>query len=138
MPSAAGKAFAARFVLYALVGAGGTAGHYAFLLTTVSLGMLDPAPASGIGALVGAVINFVLNAAVTFRGRAGSHFAWGTALRFFGTAAVAALANAAAMALLTEGLRLDYRLAQLLVTAALTGVTYVVHSVWTFRAGQAH
>jgi putative flippase GtrA len=129
-----------RFVLYALVGLAGTAGHYAFLLTAVTLGVMTPVPASVAGALVGATINFVLNALVTFGGKGAgrSHLAWGTALRFFATAGLAAAANGGLMALLVDGLRLDYRLAQLLVTAALMCVTYFVNSVWTFRASQAH
>jgi len=127
-----------RFLLYALVGAAGTAGQYAFLLTAVSLGMLAPAPASAIGALLGAVINFVLNALVTFRGAGPARLGWSTAARFFTTAAIAAAASGVAMALLVDGLRLDYRLAQLMVTAALLCLTYAVNAAWTFRAGQAH
>ena len=122
-----------RFLIYAAVGAAGTAGHYAFLLTAVSLGMLAPVPASVIGALVGAVINFVLNAVVTFR----SHLALGTAARFFVTAGIAAALNGAAMAVLVNGARLDYRLAQVLVTGTLLCVTYVVNSLWTFQASKA-
>jgi len=122
-----------RFLMYAAVGAAGTAGHYAFLLTAVSLGVL----ASVIGALVGAVINFVLNAVVTFRGHAHSHLAWRTAVRFFATAGVAAALNGAAMAVLVNGVRLDYRLAQVLVTGTLLCVTYVVNSLWTFQASKA-
>ena len=128
----------ARFVLYALVGAAGTAGHYAVLLTTVGLGMLDPVRATILGALVGAVINFVLNALITFRAQGRSHLAWRTAARFFATAALAAIANGAAMALLAGVLRLDYRLAQLIVTACLVCLTYFINSSWTFRANGAH
>lgn len=128
-----------RFVLYALVGIAGTAGHYAFLLVAVTLGVLAPVPASVAGALVGAVINFVLNATVTFRGpgERRTHLAWRAGLRFFATAALAAAANGAAMALLMAGLRLDYRLAQVMTTAALMCITYFVHSAWTFRTSQA-
>jgi putative flippase GtrA len=126
-----------RFLMYAAVGAAGTAGHYAFLLTAVSLGVLAPVPASVIGALVGAVINFVLNAVVTFRGHAHSHLAWRTAVRFFATAGVAAALNGAAMAVLVNGVRLDYRLAQVLVTGTLLCATYVVNSLWTFQASKA-
>jgi putative flippase GtrA len=125
-----------RFVLYAAMGAAGTAAHYALLVTAVSMGMMAPVQASVAGALVGAVVNFVLNAAVTFRGR-DSHFALGTATRFFATAGVAALVNGAAMAVLVEGLRIDYRLAQLMVTAALLCATYLVNAMWTFRASKA-
>ena len=81
-------------------------------------------------------MNFVLNAAVTFRGQ-GSHFDWGTAARFFATAGLAALANGALMAVLVDGLRLDYRLAQLMVTAVLMCATYVINSMWTFRVSKA-
>jgi putative flippase GtrA len=126
-----------RFLMYAAVGAAGTAGHYAFLLTAVSLGVLAPVPASVIGALVGAVVNFVLNAVVTFRGHAHSHLAWRTAARFFATAGVAAALNGAAMAVLVNGVRLDYRLAQVLVTGTLLCATYVVNSLWTFQASKA-
>jgi putative flippase GtrA len=130
-----------RFLMYAAVGAAGTAGHYAFLLTAVSLGVLAPVPASVIGALVGAVINFVLNAVVTFRGHAHSHphshLTWRTAARFFATAGVAAALNGAAMAVLVNGVRLDYRLAQVLVTGILVCATYVVNSLWTFQASKA-
>ena len=126
-----------RFLMYAAVGAAGTAGHYAFLLTAVSLGVLAPVPASVVGALVGAVINFVLNAVVTFCGHAHSHLAWRTAVRFFATAGVAAALNGAAMAVLVNGVRLDYRLAQVLVTGTLLCATYVVNSLWTFQASKA-
>ncbi|WP_198116764.1 GtrA family protein [Massilia rhizosphaerae] len=132
-----------RFLTYAAVGAAGTAGHYAFLLTAVSLGMLAPVPASVVGALVGAVVNFVLNAVVTFRAHAHSHahphshLTSRTAARFFATAGVAVAVNGAAMAVLVNGVRLDYRLAQVLVTGTLLCVTYVVNSLWTFQASKA-
>jgi putative flippase GtrA len=126
-----------RFLTYAAVGLAGTAGHYAFLLTAVSLGVLAPVPASVVGALIGAVINFVLNAVVTFRGHAHSHLAISTAARIFATAGVAAALNGAAMDVLVNGVRLDYRLAQVLVTGALLCVTYVVNSLWTFQASRA-
>jgi putative flippase GtrA len=125
-----------RFLTYAVVGAAGTAAHYAFLLVAVSAGAMAPVPASVLGAVVGAVVNFVLNATVTFRGQ-GSHFAWGTASRFFATAGLAAIANGALMAVLVDGLRLDYRLAQLMVTALLMCATYLINSMWTFRASKA-
>jgi len=126
-----------RFLTYAAVGLAGMSGHYAFLFTAVSLGVLAPVPASVVGALIGAVINFVMNAVVTFRRHAHSHLAWRTAARFFATAGMAAALNGAAMAVLVNGVRLDYRLAQVLVTGTLLCVTYVVNSLWTFQASKA-
>jgi putative flippase GtrA len=126
-----------RFLMYALVGAAGTAAHYAVLIALVSAGAMQPAPASVIGASVGAAVNFLLNLVFTFRGHAP--LSWRTASRFFATAALAAAANGALMALLTggaSGLRLDYRLAQLMVTATLLCITFLINSRWTFRAGK--
>ncbi|MCS0589961.1 GtrA family protein [Massilia norwichensis] len=119
-----------RFLVYAMVGAAGTAGHYAFLITAVSMGMMGPVPASVLGAIVGAIINFVLNTLVTFRGR----LTLGTAGRFFATAALAAAANGLLMSALLASFRIDYRLAQLLVTAVLLCITFGVNSAWTYRA----
>jgi putative flippase GtrA len=125
-----------RFLLYAMVGAAGTAGHYALLIGLVSFGLMAPAPASVLGALLGALINFVLNATLTFAGAGHSHLQWRTAARFFATAGLAALLNGLAMLLLVDVLGLDYRLAQLLVTAVLLCATYAINAKWTFHAGK--
>jgi putative flippase GtrA len=126
-----------RFLMYAMVGAAGTAAHYSVLLALVSSSLLNPVPASVIGACVGAVVNFLLNVVFTFRGHAA--LSWPTASRFFATAALAAAANGVLMAVLTgrlSGLRLDYRLAQLMVTATLLCITFLINSMWTFRASK--
>lgn len=134
MLAAAHPAVFGRFLVYAMVGAAGTAAHYAVLIGLVSSGLMAPVPASVLGACVGAVVNFLLNVVFTFRGHAP--LSWRTARRFFATAALAAAANGALMALLTGGLRLDYRLAQLMVTATLLCITFLINSMWTFRAGK--
>ena len=89
LPGRATRIMLGRFLVYAMVGLAGTAGQYAFLITAVSMGMMGPAPASSLGAIAGAIINFVLNTLVTFRGR----LTLATAGRFFATAALAAAAN---------------------------------------------
>jgi putative flippase GtrA len=134
VPARATRIMLGRFLVYAMVGAAGTAGHYAFLITAVSAGMLAPVPASILGAMVGAVINFVLNTLVTFRGR----LALGTAARFFATAALAAAANGVLMSALLATFEIDYRVAQLLVTAVLLCATFAINSAWTYRARKAH
>lgn len=130
--SRATRVMLGRFLVYAMVGAAGTAGHYAFLITAVSTGMLAPVPASVLGAVVGAIINFVLNTLITFRGR----LALGTAARFFATAALAAAANGMLMSALLAAFAIDYRLAQLLITALLLCATFLINSAWTFRAAK--
>jgi putative flippase GtrA len=130
LPARATRIMLGRFLVYAMVGLAGTAGHYAFLITAVSMGMMGPAAASSLGAIAGAVINFVLNTLVTFRGR----LTLGTAGRFFATAALAAAANGLMMSALLRFFRIDYRLAQLLVTAVLMCITFGINSAWTYRA----
>ena len=133
LPDRATRIMLARFVVYAMMGVAGTAGHYAFLLGAVSLGVMGPVAASVGGALVGALINFVLNTKVTFRGRLTA----GTAARFFCTAALAAAANGVMMAALLTVFPIAYLPAQLLVTACLLCVTFGMNSAWTFRAAAA-
>jgi putative flippase GtrA len=130
VPGRATRIMLGRFLVYAMVGLAGTAGQYAFLITAVSMGMMGPALASGLGAIAGAIINFVLNTLVTFRGR----MTLGTAGRFFATAALAALASGLMMSALLAFFRIDYRLAQLLVTAVLMCLTFGINSAWTYRA----
>jgi putative flippase GtrA len=133
VPGRATRIMLGRFLVYAMVGAAGTAGHYAFLITAVSAGMLAPVPASILGAVAGAVINFVLNTVVTFRGR----LTLGTAARFFATAALAVAANGMLMSTLLATFDIDYRLAQLLVTAVLLCATFGINSAWTYRTTRA-
>jgi putative flippase GtrA len=118
-----------RFALYAAVGAVGTGAHYSVLVATVWLGWLAPVAGSACGAVVGATVNFLLNARLTFRSRASI----GSAVRFVLTAALAAGANALAMALLVGPLAVPWLLAQVLVTASLLLLTFLVNSLWTFR-----
>jgi putative flippase GtrA len=123
------KAGLPRFFTYAAVGAVGTGAHYTVLLASVTLGWLAPVGASACGAAVGAAVNFLLNAHLTFRRRAS----WAGAARFVLTAAAAAAANALAMWVLVGWLRCPWPAAQVTVTAGLLLLTYRVNSLWTFR-----
>lgn len=121
---------ARRFVVYTAVGGIGTAGHYTVLLLLVGAGWLAPAPASVCGALVGALINFVLNASITF----GAAIDGRAVRRFLATAGAGALINGLAMALLVNRAGLDFRLAQIVVTLGVLVLTFFVNSIWTFRS----
>jgi putative flippase GtrA len=123
------KAGMSRFFTYAAVGAVGTGAHYTVLLASVMLGWLAPVGASACGAAVGAAVNFLLNAHLTFRRRVS----WPGAARFVLTAAGAAGANALAMWVLVGWLRCPWPAAQVIVTAGLLLLTYRVNSLWTFR-----
>lgn len=57
---------AIRLITYAMVGAVGTLAQYVILASFVSLHWARPAIGSVIGALAGALINYLLNARFTF------------------------------------------------------------------------
>jgi putative flippase GtrA len=118
-----------RLFTYAAVGAVGTGAHYTVLVTAVSLGLLAPPGASACGATLGAAVNFLLNARLTFRRRASLP----NATRFLVTAALAAGANGLAMTVLVRWLMVPWMAAQIIVTGGLFLLTFLVNSLWTFR-----
>jgi putative flippase GtrA len=58
-----------RFLKYTCVGAAGTAFQYMILILLVSTGSTGPVAASSVGAIFGAIINYILNYHFTFRSR---------------------------------------------------------------------
>ncbi|WP_211453797.1 GtrA family protein [Collimonas antrihumi] len=122
-----------RFLIYTAAGAVGTACQYAVLIVLVQSGLATPVPASALGALVGAVVNYGLNYRITFKSQA-SHL---KAASRFGLIAVAGiLLNTGLMHVLTIQLSLNYLLAQLLSSAAVLMLTYSANTLWTFGSKQ--
>lgn len=118
-----------RLLRYALVGAVGTLVQYAFLVGAVSTQLATPVAASMVGAIFGAIVNYLLNAKYTYR-----HTGHGKALPKFALVAIAgALMNGALMKVMVDMLGLNYLIAQVLATLTVLGVTYTVNSLWTFR-----
>lgn len=118
-----------RFLIYTAAGAVGTACQYAVLILLVQSGLATPVPASALGALVGAVVNYGLNYRITFKSQA-SHL---KAASRFGLIALAGIVlNTGLMHLLTIQLTLNYLLAQLLSSAAVLMLTYSANALWTF------
>lgn len=120
-----------RFVVYAGVGAVGTAAQYAVLIAGVRTGLATPVVGSMTGACVGAVVNYWLNHRITFRAQTGHLQALP---RFAAIAVLGVAANGALMKLFTGALNLDYLLAQLAATGLVLGMTYLLNSAWTFKA----
>ncbi|MYN29089.1 GtrA family protein [Duganella levis] len=118
-----------RFVTYAMVGAVGTLAQYVVLASFVSLHWAKPVTASVIGALVGAVINYLLNARFTFGSTAHS-----SALpKFAATAIFGAAVNGLLMKVLIDFANVNYLVAQVIASAAVLAITYSLNLVWTFR-----
>jgi putative flippase GtrA len=119
-----------QFISYAGIGAIGTAAHYAVLLCLVELLAIDPVVGSTLGFVVGAIVNYLLNYTYTFRSSA-RHLP--TFVRFFSVALVGGIINLAIMELLVYTASLHYFLSQIVATAIVVVVTFLLNRAWTFK-----
>ena len=126
----------AQFLRFALVGLFGTAAHYGLLIGLVELAGASPVLGSTLGALAGAIVNYILSWHFVFNARR-THS--GAFPRFLMTAAVSAGLNGALMALLVNVMGLfSYIPAQVLVTIILSVLNFLVSRYWTFQDGAIH
>ncbi|KWF29278.1 GtrA family protein [Burkholderia pseudomultivorans] len=122
-----------RFIIYAAVGASGTAVQYIILFTLVNLLATPAAVASTVGAIAGAIVNYLLNFHLTFNGHSNHRSA---APRFFAASALGVLLNFVLMSAQTKLLGLHYILAQFVSTAVVLCTTFVVNASWSFKSKQ--
>jgi putative flippase GtrA len=118
-----------KFLRYSFVGAVGTAAHYALLVVLVQAGLAGPVLASTVGAVAGAIVNYLLNRSYTFASRRRHRE---SAPRFMAIAAAGTAINAALLATLVDGAGIHYLAAQVVATLAVLGFTYVANRAWTF------
>ncbi|MEX3941186.1 GtrA family protein [Paraburkholderia sp. BR10937] len=124
-----------RFVVYAGVGAIGTGAQYAILIAMVHSGLASPAVSSMAGATAGAIVNYSLNRQITFRSKSNP---LSTAPKFAIIALLGVLMNGACMKFFVTSLGLNYLIAQLVTTALVLGLTYLLNSAWTFNEKGRH
>lgn len=122
-----------RFITYALVGAIGTAGHYATLIALTEAAGWPPVWASTCGFAVGALINYYANYRYTFTSKRPHSAA---APRFFLVAAVGAIVNSAVMAFAIGTLGFHYLVAQVVATLLVLAATFLVNMLWTFASAE--
>ncbi len=133
MEAANGGAVLARvrhILLFAALGALGTAAHYAVLIGLVQSGLAGPVLGSTAGFLTGGLVNYQLSRRIIFRSDKRHVEAAG---KFFAVAGLGLLINAGLMALLTGQLGAPYLPAQILVTGLLVLWHYAGNALWTFR-----
>jgi putative flippase GtrA len=120
-----------RLVKYTLVGATGTLAQFAILIGLMEgLHWHDATLASTLGAIAGAFVNYALNYRFTFNSQK-NHTE--SLPKFMATATLGFILNAAAMALLTQRGQVQYVIAQVISTAGVFMVTFIVNSAWTFK-----
>jgi putative flippase GtrA len=123
------RAFGAQLTRFALAGGAGTSAQYLVLLALVSLAGVPPGRASFAGAVVGACVVYLLNRRYTFASKR-SHAA--TLPRFALMAALGAVLNGVLVGLLSAA-GLYFLLAQVLATAGILVINFIVSKLWIFR-----
>jgi len=123
-----------QFTKFAGVGAIGTVAHYVVLVGLVNLAGTNPVFASGVGAMVGASVNYVLNYRHTFDSKARHRDA---APKFVIVALVGILINMLVMLVLVAILGVYYLVAQILATGVVLGWNFLGNRFWTFRGDPA-
>lgn len=121
---------ARHFLLFAALGAVGTAAQYAVLIGLVSGLGVGPVLGSTAGFLTGGLVNYALNRTIAFR-TSKSHRE--TAPKFFTVAGIGLVLNALIMALLAHQIGAPYLLAQIISTSILLVWHYGANALWTFR-----
>ena len=120
-----------QFILFAMLGGVGTAGHYLTLILLVQLVGLAAVWATTAGFMVGAVMNYFLNYHLTFRSDKAHSEAM---LKFFIVAMVGAGLNMMVMFLGVNILSLFYLLVQVAASFVVLLWTFSANKLWTFSA----
>ncbi len=114
---------------YGLVGAVGTGVQYALMALLLWQMMDDAVLASTLGAVAGAFVNYLLNYFYTFRSDKGHVEAL---IKFWIVAIVGWSVNAGVLAFGISALGLPVIPAQLIATAMVFFLTFVLNRMWTF------
>lgn len=132
-PSRSTRKFGYQFLLFAGMGAIGTAMHYSVLITLVRLAQIDAVLASMAGFVVGACVNYSLNYLFTFK---TSKRHTEALPKFFMVALLGMGINAAIMAGLVHQAGVHYLLAQIVATGLVLVWNFAGNKLWVFREKQ--
>ena len=118
-----------RFLVFAAVGAVGTATQYLILILLVQLADVHSVAASTLGFLAGAIVNYILNYRITFKSN-NKHAE--AVSKFFSIAFIGLILNAILMSVFAEIFQFHYLLAQIISTGIVLIWNYWGNSRWTF------
>ncbi len=121
-----------EFLLFSVVGAGGTLAHYAVLILLTGILQINAVVGSTAGACVGALLNYLGNHRYTFRAKDAHREA---VPRYAATVAFGFVLNAACMGLLASTLRWHYLAAQVTTSALVLFSNFALNRFWVFRRG---
>lgn len=121
-----------EFLLFSVVGAGGTLAHYAVLMVLTGILQMNAVLGSTAGAFVGASLNYLCNHRYTFRAKDAHREA---VPRYAAAVAFGFVLNAACMGLLVSTLRWHYLAAQVATSAVVLFANFALNRFWVFRRG---
>jgi putative flippase GtrA len=122
-----------QYVLFAGVGAIGTAGHYLVLVLLVEWFSVAPVAATTAAFMVGAIINYILNYKYTFSSDKPHLQAMS---KFFSIATVGMLFNGLIMDYGVQHLELHYLVTQVVATILVMQWNFFANKLWTFSVGR--
>ncbi|MES2831334.1 MAG: GtrA family protein [Pseudomonadota bacterium] len=129
-PIAARANFSLRSALTFLVVGGFTTGmQYAVMALLIYFAGMSIVLASAIGFIVSAIVNYFLNARLTFRSKKAHG---NTMPRFVATAGIGLLLNSLVLAGLTS-VGIHVALAQVIATICVLIWNYTINAIWTFK-----
>ena len=117
-----------QFISFSVIGAIGTAAHFAVLIFSVQVLSMSPVSGSLAGFITGAVINYLLNYHVTFKST-NRHIE--SFLKFFTVAMIGLGLNTAIMYIMSQWLY--YLISQVIATAIVLIWNFLCNRFWTFR-----
>jgi putative flippase GtrA len=123
-----------RLATFGIVGAVGTLAHYITLILLVEIWALHPTAATTVGFGVGALVNYLLNHRFTFNSTKAHR---DTGPKFALIAIVTGLLNTLIVHAGVDGLGFNYLLVQVVATATVFILNFVLNSLWTFRESDA-
>jgi putative flippase GtrA len=123
------RALGAQLTKFFLAGGAGTAAQYVVLIALVALFQMAPGRASVAGAVVGAIVVYLLNRRFTFASQRGHRE---TLPRFAMMAIAGALLNGLLVGALS-GAGLYFLLAQMVATVVVLVFNFIVSKLWIFR-----
>jgi putative flippase GtrA len=125
----ASRGIALELIRYLAASTTGTAVHYCLMMALVYLSDINKVTASTCGAIVGAIIIYVLNYYVTFQSTNRHKMA---ALRFSIVSALSVVLNGLTLKGLLVLFDWHYMLLQVATTILVFGFTYILNRKWTF------
>ncbi|NCC23280.1 MAG: GtrA family protein [Alphaproteobacteria bacterium] len=123
-----------RVATFGIVGAVGTLVHYSALVLLVETKLLDAVAATTVGFALGAIVNYLLNYRYTFNSTKAHR---DSGPKFALIAIATGLLNTLMVHAGVDILGFNYLLVQVVATATVFLLNFVLNSLWTFRESDA-